>query len=443
MSDIPGTLNSPAAADRLAALRRLARQRSTRRAAAAVAATREVNNHVHTFYSFSPYSPSAAAAAAQEAGLLAVGIMDHDSIAGADEMREAGRVLGIATTAGFELRVTATGTPLEGRKFNNPDSPNVLYMTIHGIPARSVAATRSFLAPLQAAREKRDRAMVETLNAILPRYGLERLDWKRDVRDASKAAEGGTITERHILFAVARKVLEKTGPGEPLVSFLRRELDIAPTGRLESWLSDPSNPSLLYDLLGLLKSSFLSKVFIQPDDSECLPARDVIRFAEEVGGIPCYAYLGDVTDSPTGDKKAETFEDGYLEELMDVARDLGFRAITYMPPRNTLAQLLRVRDLCARHGFMEISGVDINSPRQSFTCPELTRPEFSHLLATTWALIAHEKLSDADPRLGLFHPDNPLAGRSLTERIAAYAEVGSALDPSDPGPARPPVGWLR
>jgi len=77
---------------------------------------------------------------------------------------------------------------------------------------------------------------------------------------------------------------------------------------------------------------------------------------------------------------------------------------------------------------MEISGVDINSPRQSFNCPELLRPEFDHLLGATWALIAHERLADADPRLGLFSPDNPLAGRPLAKRLAAYAEVGRCLD---------------
>ena len=146
------------------------------------------------------------------------------------------------------------------------------------------------------------------------------------------------------------------------------------------------------------------------------------------GAIPCYSYLGDVTDSPTGDKKAEAFEDSFLDELFPEVVRLGFRAIAYMPPRNTAAQLARVQRLCAAHGLMEISGVDINSPRQSFNCPELLRPEFSHLLGATWALIAHEKLADVDPRYGLFHPDNPLASRPLAERLAAYARIGPALD---------------
>jgi len=428
MAQLPDVLNATAAADRLAALRDIVAAAPA--AAATPARGAEVNNHVHTFYSFSPYSPTAAAERAHAAGLLAVGVMDHDSLAGAAEMREAGRILGIATTCGFELRVNATGTRLEGRKFNNPDSPNVLYMTVHGIPARSGAAVRQFLRPIQAAREARDKLMTERLGSVLPAYGIDPLDWRTDVWEASRAAEGGSITERHILYAVARKVVEKAGKGKRLVSFLHGSLGLALTPRMEAWLGDETNPALLYDLLGLLKSSFLSKVFIQPSEAECRPVREVVQFAEQIGGIPCYAYLGDVTDSPTGDKKAEKFEDSFLDELMVECQRLGFRAVTYMPPRNTLPQLRRVQRLCAQHGFMEISGVDINSPRQSFNCPELTHPEFAHLLDATWALIAHEKLADADEHRGLFHPGNPLAGLTLAERILEYAKIGKTLDPS-------------
>jgi hypothetical protein len=433
-------LNAPTAPERLAALRELA--------SSGIAADTgpEVNCHVHTIYSFSPYSPTAAAARARAAGLAAVGIMDHDSIAGAAEMREAGRILKLATTAGVELRVSAAGTRLEGRKINNPDSTGVLYMMMHGVPARSVPALRVFLRPIQASRERRERRMVERLNSLLPGYGLSSLDWQKDVRAASCVEEGGTITERHILLAVARKIVEKTGRGEPLAAFLRATLGIVPPPRIAAYLVDPSNESLLFDLLGVLKSSFMEKAFIQPDSEECIPVPQAVRFAEEVGGIPCYGYLGDITDSPTGDKKAEHFEDGYLDELMEEARRLGFRAIAYMPPRNTLEQLRRMRALCAQHGFMEISGVDINSPRQSFNCPELLLPEFSHLIDATWALIAHERLADCEERYGLFRSDNPLAHLPLERRIAAYAAVGRTLDPSDRGPAlRHPVvkSWER
>ena len=40
----------------------------------------DVNNHIHTTYSFSPYSPSKAIWMAYNSGLMTAGIMDHDSI---------------------------------------------------------------------------------------------------------------------------------------------------------------------------------------------------------------------------------------------------------------------------------------------------------------------------------------------------------------------------
>jgi hypothetical protein len=77
---------------------------------------------------------------------------------------------------------------------------------------------------------------------------------------------------------------------------------------------------------------------------------------------------------------------------------------------------------------MEISGVDINSSRQSFNSPEVLAPPFRHLVDTTWALIAHERLSSADKRFGLFSTDNPLATEDLSVRLAAYAKAGRSLD---------------
>ena len=70
---------------------------------------------------------------------------------------------------------------------------------------------------------------------------------------------------------------------------------------------------------------------------------------------------------------------------MPELKRIGFKAITYMPPRNNIEQLRRVKKLCKENNFMEISGVDINSARQSFNCPEIKNPEFSNLIDSTWA----------------------------------------------------------
>jgi hypothetical protein len=157
-----------------------------------------------------------------------------------------------------------------------------------------------------------------------------------------------------------------------------------------------------------------------------------VAFANEIGAIPAYAYLGDVAESPTGDKKAEKFEDDFLDELVPELKAIGFKAITYMPPRNTREQLARLRNFCQQNELMEISGVDINSSRQSFNCPILLEPEFRHLVDAAWALVAHEKLASKHPEYALFHPENPWKSEAIEQRIVRYAKWGKALHPAHP-----------
>jgi len=392
----------------------------------------EVNNHVHTSFSFSPYEPSAAAFEAWRAGLGIVGSIDHDSIAAAQEMLEASRRIGIASTVGFEVRCSFHDTPFATRKINNPDSEGIVYMCVHGVPRKAIREAGRFLEPIRNIRNERNRAQVALLNELLNDSSLESLDFDRDVMPLSRFEEGGSVTERHILHALALRIMDTVGRGTPVVDFLQRKLGIPVEGRIGSLLSDPQNAHYGYDLLGLLKGNFLPRFFMQPSREETVDVRDVVTFGLSIGAIPAYAYLGDIEQSVTGDKKAERFEDAYLDELVAYLAELGYPAITYMPPRNSVAQMRRLQTLCKRHGLMEISGVDINSSRQSFNCPELLAPDCIHLVDSAWALVAHEKLTDYRDQWSLFSKDNPLADRTLEERIALYAKLGKAMDPFEP-----------
>lgn len=432
MEDYLQIINNPKAAgeERLEALKKLEARNPAPLPAAGP--DREINNHIHTIYSFSPYTPSMAALRSRDAGLGAAGSVDHDSIAAAEEMLAACAILGIGGCVGFEVRVSFKTGPFAERKLNNPDSEGIAYMTVQGIPRRELGRVREFLKPIQTERLKRTAAMTEGANDLLRSGGLEPVEFERDVYCQSKAAEGGEITERHLLAAVAEKCVLKYGAGAGIVAGLRKKLGLETPPRIAALLADSGNPHYLYDLLGVLKSGFLSRIFIQPGEAETIPAERVTAFANDIGAVPAYAYLGDVGDSPTGDKKAERFEDAYLDELFAELARLGYRAVTYMPPRNTEAQLRRVQRLCAERGFMEISGVDINSSRQSFNCPEVLMPLCRHLIGTTWALIAQEWLSSLDGRYALFSEENPLRSLPLRERLALYERAGRALDLRDP-----------
>jgi hypothetical protein len=423
-------LNHPDRASRLAAAAEVGS--ALRSGALQRVLSDEVNCHVHTKYSFSPYYPAMAAWKAIDARLLAVGIIDHDSVSGCDEMLDAGARLGIAATAGFEMRVSFAGTRVAGRKLNNPDSEDIGYIAIHGLPRRSFAAAKSFLAPMFAARNQRNRRMVERINALLAPLGIAPLDFERDVWAISQAGEQGSITERHLLYALSLRLAQASGGGQALLALLTGRLGVPVPAKLAALLIDPANPHATYDLLGVLKSSFLERVFIQPGADECVPVAQAVAFGVQAGAIPVYAYLGDVGESPTGDKKAELFEDSFLDLLVSEVVRLGFKGITYMPPRNTSAQLARLQALCRTHRLFEISGVDINSSRQAFTCPIILEPQFRHLVDATWALFAHERLANHDLSLSLFDARNPLASRSLDERVAAYAAIGKRIDPWRP-----------
>ncbi len=344
-----------------------------------------INNHIHTTYSFSPYSPTAAVYAARMEGLCTAGIIDHDSISGAREFLEAAEMVGMPATIGMEARVSMEGTRLEGRRTNNPDQVGVSYMTIQGVPHDKIDVLTEFFKPYQAARHARNRKMIEKINMLV---GVE-LDYDRDVLPLSQAAENGGVTERHLMYALAIELVKQVGKGQGMIDKLE-SLGMALSEKQKTMLLDTAYPFYEYDVLGMLKGTFVPKIFIDATD-ECPKLPDMVKLCKEVNAYLCYAYLGDVGDSVTGDKKAQKFEDDYLDDVFECLKEEGVKAVTYMPTRNTMPQLERLRGLCDQYGMFQISGEDINSPRQIFVIKAMENPMFANLIDATWKLIEHEK----------------------------------------------------
>jgi len=355
-----------------------------------------VNNHIHTTYSFSPYTPTAAVYMAWQNGLKTAGIMDHDSAAGIREFLAAAEVIGMPVTCGVECRVDMSMTPLKGRRINNPDQKSVAYVAMHGIPHQNIEAVDAFFAPYREKRNARNRKMCQNITALVQPYGLD-LDFDRDVLPLSNAQQGGSVTERHILFALTKKITARYPTPAEVVSFLKDEMHLALSEKvaLQIAAGEETPQFYEYDILGALKSNLVEKFYVDATD-ECPTVGDFVKMVHENGGIAAYAYLGDVGNSVTGDKKTQKFEDDYLCELIEVLKDCGFDAITYMPTRNTREQLDRLMKLCEENGFFQISGEDINSPRQSFRCKALDDPAFAHLIDATYTLIGYETMASLD-----------------------------------------------
>ena len=415
MQSLIKKLNDENQAIRLEALKEILLKQETK----PVKRNNDANNHIHTIYSFSPYSPTKSAYMAYLSGLTSAGIMDHDSLSGVEEFKSACKILGIGSTCGVEVRAKFD----KGfGKINHPDQANCIYMASHGIPMQNVKAFNEYLAPYRRSRNERNAKMCKLITEKFGKFGIV-LDFEKDVYPLSQAIDGGSITERHLLFALAVKLNEKFGRTERLINFLTCDLKLSVSDKIKGYLLDENNEYFLYDVLGVLKAD--TAFFYIDADEEMPDAVEFIKKAKEFGAIPAYAYLGDVGDSVTGDKKAQKFEDDFLEELFEEIKKAGFLAVAYMPTRNTPAQLERVMELCKKYGFFQISGEDINSPRQKFDCKALALPEYSHLIESTWALIGHEAISsEKGVEFGMFSDKTISETPALYQRIAKYAEIG-------------------
>ena len=257
-------------------------------------------------------------------------------------------------------------------------------MTIQSVPHDKIDVLTEFFKPYQAARHTRNRQMIERINALV---GVE-LDYDRDVLPLSMAAENGGVTERHLMYALAIELVKQVGKGQPMIDKLT-SLGMNLSEKQKQLLLDTQYPFYEYDVLGMLKGTFVPKIFIDATD-ECPKLSDMVKLCADVDAYLCYAYLGDVGDSVTGDKKAQKFEDDYLDDVFECLKEEGVKAVTYMPTRNTPAQLERLRGLCDAYGMFQISGEDINTPRQSFVIKAMENPMFKNLIDATWKLIEHE-----------------------------------------------------
>ena len=190
----------------------------------------DANNHIHTIYSFSPYSPTKAAYMAYRAGLTSAGIMDHDSLSGAKEFKSACEILGLGSTVGVEVRVKFD----KGfGKINHPDQANCVYMAAHGVPLKNVDEFNAYLDFYRKKRNERNAKMCAKISEKYGKFGLQ-LDFEKDVLPLSCSSDGGSVTERHLLFALAKKLGDRFGRTSALIEFLEKDLNLKISSKISS-----------------------------------------------------------------------------------------------------------------------------------------------------------------------------------------------------------------
>ena len=126
------------------------------------------------------------------------------------------------------------------------------------------------------ARHARNRKMIEKINALV---GVE-LDYDRDVLPLSMAAENGGVTERHLMYALAIELVKQVGKGQSMIDKLA-SLGMNLSEKQKQLLLDTEYPFYEYDVLGMLKGTFVPMVFIDATD-ECPKLPDMVKLCADV-----------------------------------------------------------------------------------------------------------------------------------------------------------------
>jgi predicted metal-dependent phosphoesterase TrpH len=140
-----------------------------------------VDLHLHSSASDGAFPPGTVVRRAAAAGLIAVALTDHDTLAGVPAAIEAGDQLGLRVVSGCEFSVAAPW--------------GEMHVIGYFLPPGSAALER-FLVDCRADRARRGRAMVERLHRVGVALGEA---------DVLAEAEGGAIGRPHVARALVRR----------------------------------------------------------------------------------------------------------------------------------------------------------------------------------------------------------------------------------------------
>jgi predicted metal-dependent phosphoesterase TrpH len=140
-----------------------------------------VDLHLHTNYSDGLLTPAQVVTRAKEAGLKAIGIVDHDTIDGIAEAVEAGGDLGVEIVPGVELSSQYEGKDIHiiGYYFN-PDHPRLM----------------DYLERFRKERYRRAAKMIQNLNELGIRLSLDEVE---------EHTGGGSIGRPHLAEVLMEK----------------------------------------------------------------------------------------------------------------------------------------------------------------------------------------------------------------------------------------------
>ncbi len=381
------------------------------------------NMHCHTFFSFNAYghSPTSLAWLARRRGYPLLGIVDFDVLAGVDEFLDACELLGVRGSAGIETRIYLP--EFAEREVNSPGEPGIYYhMGIGFAGSKPSPAAAPILAGLQARSARRNRGLVERVNAYLDPV---RIDYEADVLPLTPA---GNATERHIVSAY-------------ITAAARAFADPAHFWADRLGVAADTMPALLADLPRLqntVRAKLMKKGgvgYVQPDADDFPRLAEFHQMIIACGALPCATWL----DGLSAGEQA-------MPELLDLLIAQGAAALNIIPDRNwniadpavKQVKLQKLYEVVERAQALDLPlnvGTEMNSYgnklMDNFDAPELA-PVASAFLDGAYFIYGHTALQ-RKCGLGYQSAWAQAALPTRRERNAFYTAVGRRLPPGRPG----------
>ena len=369
-------------------------------------------------WSDSNLTPAALAFRSYEAGAAVAGLTDSGTLGGLAEFCQASGILGLTPLCGVRVRVRPPASLCRNQRYNDPLQKDHLRLNLFAIPEAQIPALQEALDARRPAALRRIEDMTQVLNGRLEPLGL-RLNFEEQV--LPKVPEGGALSERHILAALAEVLIERYSKGPTLISRLQTDFELTlPKELSDSLLKVTDNPRYFDDLV--LALTPLIRTFYIDAQGECFTLHDLSLLASDTGALLVYPYYGDV-EKQQGDKVyTEKFEDEVLPELLDALCAQGLQAVSYNPFRLKPEQLENIQKLCAERDLLELPSGVILSRHQSFVGPELPADKYPKLNENIWAAVGNA--AAPSPEEGLFSASTREKLPQLSDRTAVFASRG-------------------
>ena len=345
-----------------------------------------VNRCVRTIYSCFSRTPSSAAYEAEKNGYPVIGLVDHASLGGAEELIKAEAVSGTHYYIGAEVTVSADG-----------EEKNLITVAALGVPHKHIKDFHGDLSIFRDEESRRIKSLVDRINDRFKPFGI-----KIDRPDRSPFLKiHATMNEKKVYFDLAWAITARYHDGKSVIDFLTDDmglsLSISEKVALDNYLDENYN----YTLANVLSK----KLNISARKEKRTGVEYFLNLCEIYGAIPCL-----ITDGENA------------ENDIEIAKKNGLKAVCadVSAPQEYLEELYGI----AMGNFILPLCREIIDYTDKNTRPNKMEEDLAEKYnECVFALIGHEIASSIHVKDGLFSPSSIAKTPDFYERIKLYSRI--------------------